>query len=251
MPMADNAGIRIHYQVMGDGPPLILQHGFTQCLQDWIECGYTAALAPRFRLILIDARGHGESDKPHDPAAYALAHRAADVTAVLDALGIRRADCWGYSMGGFIGFGLARHAPHRIRRLVIGGSHAGARDPELLRPWLRHAMAERGDTLVESIEEIAGPVSQSYADRLRAADVAALVAAAPASPALDDQLPGMAMPCLLYAGDADPVLPGARAAAAAIPGARFLSLPGLAHLPAFTRSEAILPAVTAFLSADG
>ena len=247
MPYAENAGVRIRYEVMGDGPPLVLQHGFTQCIEDWIECGYTAALAPRHRLVLIDARGHGGSDKPHDPADYALERRAADVTAVLDALGIERADYWGYSMGGFIGFGLARHAPHRLRRLIIGGSHAVARDPAIMQPWIRHAIAERGDTLVESIEEIAGPISQTYADRLRAADLDALLAAIPASPSLADQLVDRARPCCLYAGTDDPFFPGAQAAAGAIPGARFVPLPGLAHLPAFTESAAILPATTRFL----
>ena len=66
------------------------------------------------QLILLDARGHGASDKPHDPAAYDLRLRVGDVTAVLDDLEIRRADYFGYSMGGWIGFGLAKHAPVRL-----------------------------------------------------------------------------------------------------------------------------------------
>jgi len=69
MPYADNQGVRIHYRVEGEGPPLVLQHGMIQSIEDWYERGYVGALtAAGFRLILADARGLGRSDKPHDPA---------------------------------------------------------------------------------------------------------------------------------------------------------------------------------------
>src|ERR1700693_5080415 len=99
-PYADNGGIRIHYEVEGTGPALVLQHGITQCVEDWFEGGYVAALRPRYRLILVDARGHGQSDKPHDAASYALDTRVADVVAVIAAAGVGRAHLWGTSMGG-------------------------------------------------------------------------------------------------------------------------------------------------------
>jgi pimeloyl-ACP methyl ester carboxylesterase len=72
MSYADSRGIRIHYRVEGEGPPLVLQHGFTQSIDDWYEFGYVDALKRDYRLILVDARGHGQSDKPHDPNAYGL-----------------------------------------------------------------------------------------------------------------------------------------------------------------------------------
>jgi pimeloyl-ACP methyl ester carboxylesterase len=133
MPYASNAGTRIHYEVEGTGPALVLQHGFTQCLQDWFECSYVGELRSNYRLILVDARGHGDSDKPHDEASYALDRRVADVTTVLDALSIEKAHFWGYSMGGYIGFGMARYAPRRVNALVIGGQHPFARDQAGLR----------------------------------------------------------------------------------------------------------------------
>ncbi len=68
MPYADNQGIRIHYRVEGEGPPLVLQHGFSQGMQRWYRAGYVNALKHDYQLILIDARGHGSSDKPHDSA---------------------------------------------------------------------------------------------------------------------------------------------------------------------------------------
>ncbi len=69
MPYADNEGVRIFYEVVGDGPPLVLQHGMMMSLRRWSMAGYVDALKSKYRLILIDARGHGQSDKPHDPAA--------------------------------------------------------------------------------------------------------------------------------------------------------------------------------------
>ena len=128
MPYANNAGVRIHYEVDGTGPALVLHHGFTQCLEDWSECGYVAALRPRYQVILVDARGHGDSDKPHDEASYTLDRRTADVTTVLDALGLEKAHFWGYSMGGRIGFGMARYAPDRVDKLVIASNTPFASD---------------------------------------------------------------------------------------------------------------------------
>ena len=83
MPYTTHQGVRLHYQVEGEGPPLVLQHGFTDSLQTWYELGYVEALQRDYRLILVDARGHGHSDKPHDPDAYAMAVIVGDIVAVL------------------------------------------------------------------------------------------------------------------------------------------------------------------------
>ena len=108
MPYIENSGVRIHYAVEGSGPELVLLHGFMGSIVDWIALGYVGALQAHYRLILIDSRGHGRSDRPHDEASYALDRRVADVTAVLDALSVETAHFWGYSMGGYIGFGMAK-----------------------------------------------------------------------------------------------------------------------------------------------
>jgi pimeloyl-ACP methyl ester carboxylesterase len=88
MPYATNKDIRIHYEVDGSGPPLVLQHGFTQKVKSWELAGYVDALRRQYRLIRVDARGHGDSDKPHDTAAYTLSAHSSDVVAVLDALNL-------------------------------------------------------------------------------------------------------------------------------------------------------------------
>jgi pimeloyl-ACP methyl ester carboxylesterase len=247
MPYASNSGIQIHYEVDGTGPTLVLQHGFTQCLEDWFECGYVAALRSKYQVVLIDARGHGGSDKPRDETSYALDCRAADVTAVLDALGIKKAHFWGYSMGGWIGFGMAKYAPQRVDRLVIGGQHPFARDQSGFRQWLRIGITGDRVALVAAFEKMVGPISDAYAARLSTGDLKAWLAAAADRVGIESMLGAMAMPCCLYAGEADPVFAQAKLASERIPDARFFSLPGLSHLQAFVESHRVLPPVTKFL----
>jgi pimeloyl-ACP methyl ester carboxylesterase len=249
MPYADNAGSRIHYEVEGTGPPLVLHHGFAQCLEDWSECGYVAALGPRYRLILLDARGHGGSDKPHDEASYSLDRRVADVTSVLDAVGVEKAHFWGYSMGGWIGFGLARDAAHRVDALVIGGAHPFARDQAGFRELIRDGISGGGDAFVSAVEKMAGPLSAAQAARLRKADLEAWLAVAHDRANMEDVLESMPMPCCLYAGEADPMFAQVKAASGRIRNGRFFSLPGLSHLQAFSESGSVLPPVVEFLGA--
>ena len=165
MPYANNTGVRIHYEVDGPGPALVLHHGFTQCLEDWSECGYVAALRPGYQVILVDARGHGGSDKPHDEASYRLDCRAADVTTVLDALGVEKAHFWGYSMGGRIGFGMARYAPDRVDRLVIASNIPFASDMGGIRQMIREGITGGRDALVAGFEKRFGPIADAHATR--------------------------------------------------------------------------------------
>ena len=106
----------------GNGPPLVLQHGYSDSLESWYEFGYVEPLKSERQVILIDARGHGASDKPRDASQYTKELQAADIVAVLQNLSISRADYWGYSMGGQIGFTMAQYAPDWLRGLVIGGA---------------------------------------------------------------------------------------------------------------------------------
>jgi pimeloyl-ACP methyl ester carboxylesterase len=81
MPYVNNQGVRIHYEVEGQGPPLVLLPGFTRDLKTWRLYGYVTALKGDYQLILLDARGHGDSEKPHDPQAYNLELMTSDVEA--------------------------------------------------------------------------------------------------------------------------------------------------------------------------
>ncbi len=250
MPYASNQGVRIHYEVEGNGPPLVLQHGLYRSLRDLRECGYVEGLKDDYRLILVDARGHGSSDKPHNVEAYGSEQRVGDILAVLDELTLSQVHYFGYSMGGWIGFALAKHAPERLHSLIIGGMHPYALDAESLNQ--RVEMLNRGmEATVASWEARSGrTIDPAKRARLLANDAKALVASALAirdNPGFQDVLPTMTMPCLLFVGEADAPYPLAKEAVKHIPKVTFVSLPDLNHMEAFVRSDAVLPHITTFL----
>jgi len=250
MPYVDNFGVTIHYHVEGEGPPLLLQHGLTSSLKNWYAYGFVEELSKDYRLILVDARGHGRSDKPHDPGDYDLRLRVNDVLAVMDDLGVEKAHYLGYSMGGRIGFGIVIHALERFHSLIIGGMSPDTANsdipPQDRIELLRQGMAR----YVADAEAKEGPMEQGRKERLLDNDPEALIAATTAprgTDGIEELLPGLNIPCLLYCGEADGFFPGAREAARVIPDAVFVSFPGLNHGQTSRAAGLVLPPVTDFL----
>ena len=248
MPYANNQDIRIHYRVEGEGPPLVLQHGFSSTLQTWYDYGYVDALQQDYHLLLLDARGHGASDKPHEPEAYDLERRVGDIVAVLDQENIAQAHYLGYSMGGWIGYGVAKYAPERFQSLIIGGSIPYARSTEGQRQILRTGIEEGLDAFMSDMEKTFGPLEPKLKAQILANDLKALLALTQDRPSLESVLPTMQMPCLLYVGEADSFCSGLEACAQHIPNVTFVSLPGLDHIQGMERSDLVLPHVTTFLN---
>src|SRR5215468_4407693 len=98
-------GLRLAYETSGEGDPLLLIHGFASSrMQNWRATNWYKTLNEvGYRVVAFDCRGHGESDKPHDPSFYGYDKMAGDALAVLNAAGVARAHILGYSMGGHIG----------------------------------------------------------------------------------------------------------------------------------------------------
>ena len=118
----DSQGVKIRYIEAGLGDPVVLIHGFSSSADaSWRQTGVFDKLARDFRVIALDCRGHGQSDKPHDPASYGLA-MVEDVARLLDHLQIRRAHIVGYSMGGAITGAFVVKHPDRVLTAVFGGS---------------------------------------------------------------------------------------------------------------------------------
>jgi len=245
MPFATNLGVRIHYETIGNGPALVMHHGTFGSGASWFDLGYVDALKADHQVILPDSRGHGQSDKPHDPTAYDLALRTSDVVAVLDDLGIRKADYFGYSLGGWIGFGLAKHAPDRFRSFIFGGSHPYA---ENMQPF-RDLMPRNQEAFAAMVDQVFGsgltPVMRT---RLLANDLNALRALTQDRNSNAEVLPSMTMSCLLFAGELDPRFEQVRQCASNLPNATFFGLPGCDHMAAVTRSDLVIPHLKAFLS---
>ena len=130
MPTLTVGGVRLHYEVRGRGRPVLLLHGFSSSYRGtWENTGWVDVLVEHgYRTIGFDARGHGRSDKPHDPAAYVSDLLVADALAVLDAVEVPSADLLGYSLGGGVALGLAAAEPGRVRSAAVGGVGDAALD---------------------------------------------------------------------------------------------------------------------------
>jgi len=258
MPYVSNKGSRIYYEVKGEGAPLLLHHSLTRSLEAWTDFGYAQKLVRDYQLILIDARGHGVSDKPHDPGAYRTEWMIGDMVAVLDKLGISKAHFYGYSLGALLGFRIPKYALTRFQSLILGGGNPYSfrtNEEKQFLGQLQEAMrtgVERGiEAVVDFLEKTAGPMSPEAKARVLANDPQALFSAIKALGEwsnAEDLLPMMTFPCLVYAGEADPFYAGARECVDRMPNGTFISVPGLSHTEALYRSEIVLPHVISFLA---
>jgi pimeloyl-ACP methyl ester carboxylesterase len=253
VPYAYNDGVRIYYEVEGSGPPLVLHIGFLGSLEDWRreDTRYVQALSDACRIVLLDPRGQGRSDAPHDPSAYTLDQRVGDVLAVLDAEGIERAHHWGYSMGGWVGFGLGASAPDRVVSLVLGGADPFQSDAGPIEDdeWLR-LFRQGMPAFVADWERRDPNMPATMRERWLALDAEAMAAAQEAgliAPSLEDALPTIQTPTLIYYGTDDYPDRLPERAAAKMPNAIVVALEGLNHAQAMRRSDLVLPHAEAFL----
>ncbi len=254
MPYATHDGTRIHYEIEGAGEPLVLYHGLTGSGERWRDTGYTA-LGDSYRLIMIDARGHGRSDKPHEPAAFGRRKQAADVVAVLDDLGIATTRFWGHSMGGDVALTLGRHDRDRVSALIVTGyspfAAEGAEAAEMA-AWATD-LEDGIAGFVAGYERRHGILPDDARARWLANDGAALAACVANMIAESDgsqvaDLPAIDTPTMLLVGTEEPFAAQAREAARLLPCGTFVPLDGLDHVQTFFRSDLLLPHVRRFLA---
>lgn len=259
MPYATNAidGLRTYYEDNGgDGPTVLFMYG----LMDPVAAARALPIARRLekhaRVVYVDHRGHGHSDKPHDPAAYSPDLRTADVIAVIDALGLERVHFVGVSWGARLGFALGERAPERLHSLVLNGNQPFAWDPTwrvvtALTAAMSAAREGGSPALLQWFEDYIGR-KLPRRERAWLLENDALAIDAAWASALDEgdivaDLTKWRTPCLIAAGDADEFHDNARHAAAQIPGATFLSLTGHDHISALFEADRMLPAVLSLL----
>jgi len=230
-------------------PPVLLQHGFAADSHvNWVTFGTVESLNAAGRAVIaVDARGHGASDKPHDPAYYGESRMAQDLAELLDHLEIESIDLVGYSMGAIVALILAT-TDTRIRRMVIGGvgasvvemdeSRAPRFDGSLLAAALR---APRPADVVD-----ASARSFRFFAESTGADLLALAAQADSVHRERIPLERITIPTLVVAGDADPLAERPEVLAQAIHGAQLHLVRG-EHLGVVGRPE-FKDAIVAFLS---
>lgn len=208
----------------GADVPVLLHHGFAADTgSNWVGPGIVARLRALGRTVVAhDARGHGRSQKPHDPAAYEGSAMARDVSAVLDALALERVDLVGYSMGAIVSLEVATREA-RLRSVVIAGIGGAVLDR---RGIDRSSLA---DALVtDDPDSIADPMARTFRVFAEAtgADRHALAALQRARREPWSGVESISVPALVLVGDRDPLARDAERLAAAVPGARLAVAPG-------------------------
>jgi pimeloyl-ACP methyl ester carboxylesterase len=225
-------GIRLAYQEWGEpseAPPVVLHHGFVADADaNWVRTGVVAALRAAERWVIApDARGHGRSQKPQDPASYGEQRMAQDLARLLDVIGAPRVDLVGYSMGAVVCLLLAS-ADARVRRLVVGGVGAGVVECGGVdrRSLSSEAIIEALSAQDASKLTDAGALAfRRLADAV-GADRVALIAQASSVYRDGVELERIAAPTLVLAGDEDPLAVRPSLLSAAIPDARLQMVSG-------------------------
>ncbi len=249
--MLTTSGSAIHYETIGSGPPLLLLHPGLCDGSLWQSLGYVQALQCRFRLLIPDLRGHGQSYSPHDEAGYTADAMRDDIGAILDAEGLASAHCWGFSLGALLALRFAAAYPARLRSLVAGGAVGYLHDPGI--GTRTAALLERsgfeavapplsGDPAVLPLRPvILGQDEQAHIARYRAQ----------ARWTRPEGLEELSLPpLLLYVGGSDSFAGPVGELAAKLPSARLIIVPGLGHLQTWAHSESMIVQAIEFMEQE-
>ncbi|MBN8965293.1 MAG: alpha/beta hydrolase [Rhizobiales bacterium] len=230
MPSFRNGSVEIAFLDEGEGEPILLVHGFASSKEfNWVNPGwFTTLKGAGRRVIALDNRGHGQSTKLYDPADYHTEHMVDDARALLDHLGVPRADVMGYSMGARIAAFLASLHPDRARSIILGGLGLHLVDGVGLPESIAEALE------APSLADVADPQGRTFrafADQTRS-DRRALAACIRGSRQVmaREKAASIKTPTLVAVGTKDPIAGSAEELAAIIPNARVLPIPGRDHM---------------------
>jgi pimeloyl-ACP methyl ester carboxylesterase len=251
MPSFHNGAVEIAFLDEGEGDPIMLVHGFASSKNvNWVYPTWVSELRKNGRrVIALDNRGHGESEKLYDPAQYSIPAMAGDVVALMDHLGIPQADIMGYSMGGRMTAWLGLNEPQRLRSAILGGIGVGG---------LIEGTGP-GETVAEALEapsldDVTDPVGRTFrafADQTRS-DRKALAACLRGTRDLmrREEAARIDVPVLIAVGTTDEIAGSAQALGDIIPGSEVLDIPNRDHMRA-VGDKAYKTGVLDFLSRRG
>ncbi len=249
MPFLDRNGARIYYEDHGSGPAILLSHGYSATCRMWDA--QIGALLPRWRVVVWDMRGHGDSDYPEDPAAYSEALTVADMAALLRACGIDRAVIGGLSLGGYMSLAFHLEHPEMVRALMLFDTGPGFRNDDARRAWNERAR-QRADEL-----ETRGLAALGASDEVRISRHRSALGLAGAARGMLAQADGriiagldrIAVPALVLVGADDTnFLAAADYMARKIPNAARVTIPAAGHASNLHQPAAFNRAVADFLA---
>ena len=250
MPKIERSGVKIYYEVHGDGPPLILTHGYSSTSAMWKE--QVEALSKHHKLILWDMRGHGQSDYPDDPACYSEALTVGDIAALLDVVGAKKAIVGGLSLGGYMSLAFYRAHPERVSALLIIDTGPGFKKDDARAAWNKRALdtADRFDREGLDVLKAASRERSSVSHRdARGLALAARGMLTQRDARVIEVLPEIKVPSLVVVGaDDTPFLAASDYMAAKIPGAKKVVIPDAGHAANIDQPEAFNAAVLGFLA---
>ena len=242
-------GVEIYYEIHGNGPPLILTHGYSSTSAMWQ--GQIEALSKRHRLILWDMRGHGQSDYPDNPDAYSEAHTVGDIAALLDAAGADKAVVGGLSLGGYMSLAFHRAHPERVRALLIIDTGPGFKKDDAREVWNKRArdtgdrFDHEGLDMLKSLSPERASVTHRNA---RGLALAARGMLAQRDARVIESLPDIKVPSLVVVGaDDTPFLAASDYMAVKIPGAQKAVIPNAGHAVNIDQPQPFIDAVLPFL----
>lgn len=229
MPTFDSSGLELFYLDQGEGEPIVLVHGFASNLDvNWVATSWVQTLVRAGRrVVAIDNRGHGKSEKVYDPLFYTVPLMAQDVARLMEHLRIGRADVMGYSMGARIAAFLARNRPELVRSVVFGGAATNLLRGTGMGPEIAAAL-EAADP--EGILEPTPRMFRNFAERT-GGDLKALAACmrSPRAVLTAADLQALVLPILVAVGSEDTIAGSPHELAALLPTAEVLVIPGRDH----------------------
>ncbi len=246
-------GVQIYYEVHGEGPTILLSHGYSSTSGMWK--GQVEALSARHKLVIWDMRGHGDSDYPDDQAAYSEAATVADMASLLDAVGAEKAIIGGLSLGGYMSLAFNRVHPERVEALLIIDTGPGYRNDEARDGWNKNAIARAERLEREGLPDLANASAEVRQVRHRSADGLAKAARGMLTQrdaGVMNSLASVAAPSLIVVGaDDTPFLAASDYMAAKIPGAKKVVIPDAGHASNIDQPAAFNRAIGDFLDALG
>ena len=230
MPTFTNGNVEIAYLDEGEGDPIVLVHGFASNKEvNWVVPGWTAVLRrDGRRVIALDNRGHGQSAKLYDPAAYHTDIMAGDVAALIEHLELPRADVMGYSLGSRISAVLAARRPERVRSVILGGAGIRLVDTAGLHDEIADSLE------MPSLDDVTDPMGKrfrAFAEQTRS-DLKALAACLRGSRqrVRREDLQRIRAPALVAVGTRDDITGSPHELAALMPNGRAIDIPDRDHM---------------------